>query len=226
MFTHQFLKRHDLKRIHTGGRRYYKSPSNVHLPSVTTVVKDFYNIDFSGWENSIGKEEADKIRRQAANRGTRFHNLCEKFLLNEQDYAQGAMPDILEDFANVKECLEHDVGTIYGIELKTFSENFMMAGTADLVCEWLGTPSIVDFKTSKKKKREEWIEHYFVQAAIYARMISEQYGLDIPQIVIILVISGERPVIFVRNANDYREKINEIVNFVRTSTAYLVAESS
>jgi genome maintenance exonuclease 1 len=70
--------------------------------------------------------------------------------------------------------------------------------------------SIVDFKTSRKPKREEWIQHYFIQATCYALMAEELYGIDIPQIVIIIAIDNEDPQIFRKDKSKYIGKVKEI----------------
>jgi len=213
MITHEFLPRVELERKYDNtGRRYYVSPTGFWMPSVTTVLKEFYNKDFSGWEKRIGKENAEKQRKQALWRGTKVHEMCEKFILNE-DYAKGMMPNVLADFERLKPILQENVTEVYGLEFMTYSESMDMAGTTDLICKWKNTTSIVDYKTSKKEKKEAWIEDYFVQAAIYATMISENFGIDVPQIVIILLVEHECPQIFEKKVSTYKEKINEVVAF-------------
>ena len=160
--------------------------------------------------------------KKALSRGSRFHSICERYLLNEDNCTSGTMPDVMEDFVNTKPTLDKYVNTIYGVELRVFSEKLMMAGTTDLVCEWGNTKSIIDFKTARKEKKEEWIEDYFLQKTIYALIITEKYEIDIPQIVTIMVVSGERPKLFVKKVEDYKEKVNEVSNFVRTFPAYAI----
>lgn len=221
MFKHNLIQSNEyLEREEIDGRRFYITPSNNLLPSVTTVLKDYNQEDFSEWENRVGKYKAAAIRLKAMSRGRRFHELCEKYLLNEDNHLNDAMPDVIEDFVNTKDVLDSNVNTIYGVELRMFSEELGMAGTTDLVCEWGSIRSVVDFKTSKKEKKEAWLENYFLQESIYATIITEKYGIDIPQIITIMVVSGERPKIFSRKVEDYKEKIDEISKFARTFPAY------
>lgn len=219
MITHNFLPRVELERKYDNeGRRYYVSPTGVWMPSVTTVLKEFYNKDFTAWEKRIGKENADKKRRKALWRGTKVHEICEKFILGEE-HTKGFMPNVLADFERLKPKLIENVTEVYGIEYMAYSESMHMAGTTDLICKWKGTTSVVDYKTSEKEKKEEWIEDYFVQASIYATMIAEHFGIDIPQIVIVLLVEHECPQIFERKVSTYKEKIKDVIQFNKNTFA-------
>ena len=67
-----------------------------------------------------------------------------------------------------------------------YSDHLRIAGTVDCVAEHEGKLSVIDFKTSKKPKPKEWIEHYFVQCAAYACMFYEITGIAIKKLVIIM----------------------------------------
>ena len=41
----------------------------------------------------------------------------------------------------------------------------LYAGTTDCVGVWKGKPAIIDFKTTRKPKKREWIDDYFLQGA-------------------------------------------------------------
>ena len=72
-----------------------------------------------------------------------------------------------------------------------------------MVAEYNGTLSIVDFKTAKKKKREDWIQNYFVQEAAYSFMFEERTGMQVPQLVTIIGVDGEsEPQVFIKNTKD------------------------
>ena len=48
--------------------------------------------------------------------------------------------------------------------------------------------SVIDFKTSRKPKREEWIEDYFIQAFFYTAAFFEMTGAMPEQIVILVAV--------------------------------------
>jgi ATP-dependent exoDNAse (exonuclease V) beta subunit len=64
---------------------------------------------------------------------------------------------------------------VYGSEVSLAYED-RWAGSTDLVCEYKGQPTILDFKQSNKPKREEWIEDYYYQIAAYSLAHKKQYG--------------------------------------------------
>ena len=83
----------------------------------------------------------------------------------------------------------------------------MFGGTSDCIAEYHGTPSIIDFKTSRTEKYEEWIEDYFLQATLYSMMYYHMTGTKISQIVIL--ISGEDGSAkeFVKTIDDYVDSL-------------------
>ena len=50
-----------------------------------------------------------------------------------------------------------------------------------------GSEAIIDFKTSKKIKKEEWIVDYYLQCCAYALAHNEMYGTNIQKGVILMV---------------------------------------
>ena len=53
--------------------------------------------------------------------------------------------------------LEQHIGKIYCIEDYLYSDEYQIAGAVDMIAEWDGVLSVVDFKTSNSAKKEEWI---------------------------------------------------------------------
>ena len=72
-----------------GHGRYYIVNENIQLPSVTTILGEM--TDKSGiekWKKRVGEATADKISKNAADRGTFMHELNERYqylLVNEKD---------------------------------------------------------------------------------------------------------------------------------------------
>ena len=68
-------------RDETTGIRLYKTPEGDLVPSVTTILSK--TKDMSGlkaWENRVGKEEANRIRNEAAAVGTSMHLTLECYV--------------------------------------------------------------------------------------------------------------------------------------------------
>jgi len=212
MFKHMLLSLAPLERVELDGERRYKTPDGI-FPSVTTVLGQ--KTDKSAieqWKARVGKEEADKVSRQAATRGTAVHSLCEEYLMNREIDPRRVMPVNMMTFKTIKPVLEKNIELVYGIEAPLYSKNLKTAGTSDLLAKFNSVNSIVDFKTSKKEKKEEWILNYFLQATVYSMMAEELTGLDFPQIVIIIANDDYEVQTFIKNRDDYKERVLELFN--------------
>lgn len=209
-FKHELLNLAPLERTEKDGKRYYITPDGV-FPSVTTVLGE--KLDKSGlelWKARVGAAEVEKVSRLAANRGTAIHKLCEDYLMNVEIDSRKVMPFNMMMFNTIKPILAKNVSKVYGIESMLYSKVLKAAGTSDLLAEYNGINSIVDFKTSKKEKKEEWIQNYFIQATTYSIMAEELTDLKFPQIVIIIANDDYETQIFVKNRDDYKERVLEI----------------
>ena len=84
MFTHlNKLGDFELEANTIDGVRYYTLPSGKKAPSITSITS-FYNRQiFKNWREKVGEEQANKITKVATDRGTKFHDLVEKYLSNE-----------------------------------------------------------------------------------------------------------------------------------------------
>lgn len=194
----------------TDAGRFYVTPEGKAYPSVTTVLsagsdKGWYD----DWIARVGKEQADKITRQAGRRGTAVHDIAEKYLRNE-NHLKGQMPANIVSFNSIKPHLDTNVGLIAGLELALYSDVLRVAGRSDCISKWNGIWSVVDFKTSKREKKHEDIHGYFMQASCYSMMFFERTGKMIPQIVIVITVDDAPPQIFVERARDWLPKFIEL----------------
>ena len=196
------------------GKRYYQLPDGTRLPSVTTVIGAKKKQGILEWRKRVGEEVANKISKQATSRGTNLHSLCEKYLNNDPKYLLGTMPDALEMFKSVKPHLNR-INNIHYQEQALWSTKIGMAGRVDCIAEFDGVLSVIDFKTSKRIKAKEDIDNYFAQCVAYACMYEELIGTPIDQIVIIMAVDNEPPLIFIENTKDHINTLLEYINFYR-----------
>jgi len=182
-------------------KRYYITP-NGKYPSITTVLGQFKKDSLLQWRKRVGEEEANKISNRASSRGTKVHLLCEKYLLNEKIDKKKYMPDSLASFYSIKPHL-HRINNIHKLEVPLYSNRLKIAGRCDAIAEFDDVLSIIDYKTSSKEKKEEWIEDYFQQATFYALCYAELTGIVIKQIVIIIAVDDGNPQVFVKQTKDY-----------------------
>jgi genome maintenance exonuclease 1 len=200
------------------GKRYYTTPSGIQLPSVTTVVGAMKKQYILEWRKAVGEEEANRVSRAASGRGNRVHNLAEKYLKNEPIQWAREMPDSAVMFRSLISHMQR-INNIHYIEQALWSEKIGLAGRVDLIAEWDGVLSVIDFKTSKKIKTREDIPEYFAQCVSYAGMYEEHVGVPIDQIVIVMGVEQNDPLIFVERTEDHIDTLVEHIDFYKNSIA-------
>jgi len=191
------------------GSRYYVTPDGDKFPSVTTVVGAQKKEAILEWRRRVGEEEANRVSRRATSRGTNVHTLCERYLNNEP--LGNIMPDALEMFTSIKPLLNR-INNIHYQEVALWSKRMQLAGRVDCIGEFDGVLSSIDFKTSKKIKSIEDIQDYFWQTAAYALMYEELVGIPIDQLVVIMAVENEQPLLFIQNTKDH---IDGLVGAIR-----------
>ena len=220
MFIHKpvDLGYNDLKSVTKKSGRKYTTPKGDY-PSITTILGQRSKAAIMAWRDRIGHEEANKISRQAAGRGTAVHTMCEKYVNNDPDYAKDAMPNILFDFNRIKDTLDTRIGIVYGQESPLYSDHLGVAGRVDCVAEFDGKLSIIDYKTSRKTKKKEWIDSYFMQECFYAIAWEERTGQPITQLVTIISVDDAPPQIFIEHRDDWDKELLKCIQEY-TSLAY------
>lgn len=221
MFTHVdhgiVLPKITRKTTETG-RKYFTPEGNAY-PSITTVLSIIGKEAILAWRQRVGEEEANRISRQAGTRGTAVHTLAENYLNNEEDWKGNAMPANLFSFNSIRPILDQHVNNIWFQEVFLYSDKLKTAGQCDCIAEYDGVLSIIDFKTSRRVKKEEDITNYFIQLCFYAAAFLERTGVAIKQGVIIMCVDDSEPLVFKINTYDYlqhflsvRKKYKEINN--------------
>ena len=189
MFTH----RNDLTPIEmtaemVEGKRVYSTPEGKKYPSVTTVISNNAKKAkaIARWRKNVGEEKANNITRRSTTRGTHFHSIVEDYINNELDlekYKEHPLPVVM--FKQSKAYL-NKINNIYLQEAALYSDHLELAGRVDCIAEYDGLLSIIDFKTSAKEKKEQYLYDYFVQETAYACMLLERYKLRVKQLVTIV----------------------------------------
>lgn len=211
IFEHEFYTPYKLERVVIDGKRHYLTPDGNKYKSVTTILDQKTDkTALLEWRKKVGEDEANRISTQAANRGTAIHSICEHYLLNNDSFPKGSMPANVDTFRQLRPILDERIGKIYGLEYYLYSHTLKTAGATDCIGEFDGINSIIDFKTSRKPKKEEWIENYFLQATCYAMMAEERLPLVIPQIAILIAVDHEEPQVFVKSKSEFENKVREL----------------
>jgi genome maintenance exonuclease 1 len=182
-----------LERETINGTRHYVV-GDKYYPSVTSVTGSISSKKegLAKWRERIGDDKADYIMETAASRGTGMHDIAERFLRGEDhtktDKGERVKPDSLEMFNVMKGQLIENITDIYGLEERLFSHHLGLAGTVDCIAEWDGVTSVIDFKSSRKLKKWEWISDYFMQSCAYSIMWEELTGMPVDSLVILVSV--------------------------------------
>ena len=125
------------------------------------------------------------------------------------------MPHVLQLVGAAKKVLDERLDSVVLQECPLYSTQLRTAGRVDLIGEFDGTLSIIDFKTSNRVKTLEDIQDYFIQACAYSVMFEERTGTPIDQLVILMVVDGSStPLIFIEKTEDWLEKmVNKITKY-------------
>ena len=182
------------------GKRFYVTPEGNKYPSITTVLSDRNKEGIVKWRESVGNDVANQVMRQAASRGTAVHTLIENYLNNEELSKQAVLPVAL--FVTMKSELDN-INNIRIQEGGLYSDKLGVAGRVDCIAEYKGKISVIDFKTSTKEKKEEWVENYFIQGSAYCEMYEERFLQPIEQVVILIVTEDGAVQTFIKDKKDY-----------------------
>ena len=196
MFDHVDLNLPSLKRETIDGVRYYSVPDEeelIKLVSITSITSHYNKQIFLDWRKRVGNEEADKITKAATTRGTDMHTLTEYYLKNEE---LPKVPPISDFLFKISKGKLNKISKIRTLEGALYSKQLGIAGTVDCIAEYNNELAIIDFKTSKKPKPREWIEHYFVQAMAYGCMLYEMKDIAVKKLVIIMACENGECIVY------------------------------
>jgi len=171
----------DLSRVTKNHKRHYETPDGRAVPSVTTVLsatKDMTHLN--AWKKRVGEQEAQRIATESANIGTVMHRSLEKHVKGEERKpGSNLIQQKAHTMANV--IIDNgltDVSEVWGSEVSLHYPE-LYAGTTDLVGVYKGAPAIMDFKQSRRLKKKEWVEDYYLQLVAYSEAHNKLYDTQI-----------------------------------------------
>lgn len=204
------LEYDDLESETINGKRFYVTPDGKQYPSVTTVTGLHSKKAIMEWRKRVGEETANKISTQASTRGNKVHALCERYLNNEIYYKQGFGLTELDMFYKIKPTLDEKISNIHALEIPLYSNHLRVAGRVDCIAEYNKKLSVIDFKTSTKEKKEQYIQNYFMQCSAYAVMYEELTKVPITNLVVIIAVQEGNVQVFTKKRDDY---IKEFISY-------------
>ena len=197
------------------GKRFYVTPDGNSYPSITTVLAQQENLGIEAWKSKVGEKEAKRISKESMRIGTAVHQMAEFYLSNYIIKLKDEDKRIVDTFNRLRFLLGN-INNIVGLEIPLFSDLLRVAGTCDCIAEYNGKLSVIDFKTSRKPKKEEWIDDYYMQTFAYKLMFEEMTGIEIKQIVILVACVDSFDVqVFKKPAKDADEWLEKLVKIMK-----------
>ena len=181
----------ELKRINNDLGRFYIDPLNNHVPSVTTVLNNISDkkTSLDQWRNRVGDVEEDRVMKEATDIGSMVHLSLENYLndIDDNIFTDDSLGNMAKKMSEklISDALIN-ISNVYGLEVHLVLDK-LYAGTADCVGVIDGKDTIIDFKTSKRIKKKEWIDDYFLQGCAYANAHNVMFDTNISQVAILMV---------------------------------------
>ena len=205
-FNLDFVELPKIKRVQVDGKRHYQlaDGTSVPYPSVTTILSGCKKAKkaLHEWRKRVGAETANKISRQATERGTSVHQLIEDYCQNKESTGK-IMPNAADMFSRLRDVANESIDNIKLVEGLMYSEYLRAAGTVDMVAEFNGKLSVIDWKTSTRRKTRSRCYNYFKQEAAYAVMYEEMTGQPITQLVTVVTDQEGGSQVFIEHRDEW-----------------------
>ena len=199
------------------GKRFYVTPDGNAYPSITTILSLQDKPGLKKWRENVGEKEAKRISQESMRIGTAVHQMCEIYL-NNLVVKLDKSEKIIRDTFNRMRFLLGNIDNIVGTEIALYSDLLRVAGTTDCIAEYNGVPSVIDFKTSRKPKKEEWIDDYYMQTFAYKLMFEEMTGVEIKQVVILIACVDQFDVqVFKKPASDSDKYLTKLIKIMKAN---------
>jgi hypothetical protein len=210
-YRHVFFKKPpNLKERYIKGKRHYENPNGHLLPSVTTSLAMMSKEGIDAWKRRVGEAEAKKVFEFAGKTGTEMHSICENYLNNEPLQHEKYHPRAYTLFNQLKPEL-HKINNIMCQEVQLYSDTLRVAGRVDVVAEYDGVLSVIDFKSSRKRKTPSMIKQYQLQATCYAMMFEEMTKTKIDQICILITADDESVTPFIYDKEQFIQPLKNVI---------------
>ena len=194
------------------GHRVYVTDTGERYPGITSLLSQTKPAESEAglkkWRERVGDDVADHIVGRSASIGTKTHLLIEEYLTKEP--LKKPIRDLLPKahFENIRTSLNRISSP--QLEVEMVSNSLKIAGRADCIGYYDGRFSVIDFKTSRRPKRREWIEDYFLQATAYCKMYEETFGTEQPNNIVVIVSSEDgHHTVFEENPKRWQNRLYE-----------------
>ena len=181
--------------------RFYSVAENLSVPSVTSILRltnpaqtSNYSISHKTDSMEIGNY-MHKYLEHYVSKEHSFHNDSKNFTI-----AKKLAHTVIDNF------IDH-LDEVWGTEVSVLYNN-LYAGTIDLIGVQDKQLSVIDYKSSYRKKTEEEMREHILQLAAYAVAHDWQYKTNINSLIVFLAIRNgefEKTVIFGQELDSYKK---------------------
>ncbi len=205
----QMLKTREPTLLDRDDGHWYQTKFDEIYPSISTILSATASDDKkNGLKNWREHEPAHEyITTQAQSIGTQSHQIIEGYLTNDLSLEEFDLLPIAH-FNNLKSFLDN-ISNVTCIEQRMYSDKLKVAGTSDLIAEYDGELSIIDYKTKRKPQIDEYMYEYYLQTTCYAQMFQEVTGKKINQIVILVSSEKNSRQEFIKTCDEYVEPMSK-----------------
>ena len=199
-----------IKQVNIDGVRYYDTPDGT-LISITSLLKNFTPEGILEWRKAVGEEVANEVMRAAADRGSKVHKIIENCLLNksENDLVGNYGELAARMFSQMIPALDK-IDRIRALEKGLYSTRFGIAGRVDCIAEYDKELTVIDFKTSTRK-RDERNETHLVQASFYSLAWEERTGEKVNQIAILTTTEDGELDVYRDDPSNHVDRLEEMI---------------
>ncbi len=223
MLTYNQCKK--VKNIDKPSGRVYDTLDGI-FPSITTVLGATANKAWlQRWIDSVGEEEANRIKEAAAERGTILHNYLEHLYEEyENPTKEQARYFIKTSGLNTEkpfikkmtvELMKHLLANNFrsvSQEFVVWDNELKIAGRCDGVGYLNDKLVIIDYKTSRKKKYTSQIKDYYLQATFYCTAHNKMFSDKVSSFVILMAVEDGTSQVFTGNPSHYLPELKYRIN--------------
>ena len=199
-----------IKQVNIDGVRYYDTPDGT-LISITSLLKNFMPKGILEWRKAVGEDVANEVMRAAADRGSKVHKIIENCLSNkpENDLVGNYGELAARMFSQMVPALDK-IDRIRTLEKGLYSTRFGIAGRVDCIAEYDNELTVIDFKTSTRK-RDERNETHLVQASFYSLAWEERTGEKVNQIAILTTTEDGKLDVYRDDPSNHVDRLEEMI---------------
>ena len=176
----------------TKAHTVYKDRSGKRVPGVTTVIGVLEKPALIPWAWGLGMKGIDyrKFRDDKADIGTLTHEMILADLKEKEcdtsDFTANQIDQAHICFKKYQDWKKKNTLEQIIIEKPIVSEEYRYGGTVDLYCVLNGTPTLIDYKTTKAVYDE-----MSIQLAAYKHLIEESYKYEVTECKILRIGRNE-----------------------------------